>query len=426
MATIRPFRGLLYNPQAVRLSEVVAPPYDVISPELQQKLHEKDPRNVVRLILNRDPDPYSSAAKTFREWQTDGTLTRDQQPAYYLLSQSFAGPRAQQVHRTGFIGLCRLEEFDRKIVLPHEKTLAKPKEDRFKLFRATDSNFSQVFALYADPERKLSAMFDHVMTAAPDLDVSYEGVRSRLWRITEKRLTDQVGGFFEGRQILIADGHHRYETAIAYRDARRLEDPSAPEDASFNYVMMFLTNSNDEGLVVLPTHRVIHSLRDVNALALLQALKESFAVHTVTSPERMLRDVQQSGSGTFGMVLREHEGYHILSLKKGVSASAFVEGTEPAVVKQLDVSVLHFGILRPLFGISREAQEQKTNIDYHIDPVEAVETVRKGYAQAAFLMNPTPVDQVFAVASAGHTMPQKSTFFYPKLLSGLVFHTHRD
>ena len=426
MATLRPFRGLLYSTEAVRLSEVVAPPYDVISPELQQKLYEKDPFNVVRLILNRDPDPYTSAADLFRVWQAEGTLVRDVRPAFYLLCQSFAVSGGREVVRTGFIGICRLEEFDNKIILPHEKTLAKPKEDRLKLFRATESNFSQVFGLYADPDKELTSLVAGVTSDPADLDVTYEGVRNRLWRVQEKRLTSEISRFFESRQILIADGHHRYETALAYRNARRAENPSASHDASFNHVMMFVTNSSDEGLVVLPTHRVIHSLRDFDAFGLIEALMKSFTLQSFGSPEQMMRAVQKGGRGTLGMVLREHKDYHALSLKRGTQASDFVGGTEPDVVKQLDVAVLHFGILRSLLVISTEAQEQKTNLDYVVDPVEAVETVRKGYAQAAFFLNPTPIDQVYAVASAGHTMPQKSTYFYPKLLSGLVFHSHRD
>ena len=426
MATVRPFKGLVYNAEAVRLSEVVAPPYDVISPELQHRLYEKDPRNVVRLILNRDPDPYASAAEAFRTWQSDGTLLRDTEPAFYLLSQSFAGAGGSDITRSGCIGLCRLEEFEKKVILPHEKTLAKPKEDRLKLFQATESNFSQVFGVYADPEKSLSSLFAEATSAPPDLDVTFEGVRNRLWRIQGGRRTRAISDFFENRNILIADGHHRYETALAYRAARRSADPHGSPDAPYNYVMMFLTNMSDEGLVVLPTHRVVHSVQNFDSSALLKMLSASFVLQSFNSPERMMHALQEGGSGTLAMVLREHQAYHVLSLKPGLSASEVVEGPEPDVVKQLDVAVLHFHILRSLLGISAHAQEQKSNLDYVVDPVEAVETVRKGYAQAAFLLNPTPVDQVYAVASAGYTMPQKSTFFFPKLLSGLVFHSHRD
>ena len=421
MATIRPFRGLLYNTKAVQLSEVVAPPYDVISPELQHRLYEKDPHNVVRLILNRDPDPYGSAAQAFEGWQKDETLVRDNRPAFYLLRQSFTGPRGKEFSRTGFIGLCRLEEFDKKIVLPHEKTLSKPKEDRLKLFRATESNFSQVFALYSDPQKTLAPVMDRAASGGPDLDVTYDGVRSQLWRIQHEVETAAITSFFRDRQVLIADGHHRYETAIAYRNERRAKDPKADPEASYNYVMMFLTNSSDPGLVVLPTHRVIHSLRDFDADGLLAHLSKTFAIRQYGSERAMMNALEQGGSGSIGMVLREREPYHVLSMNAGSS----YEGTEPAVVKTLDVAILHLGILRSGLGISSQAQEQKTNIDYMIDHDDAVETVRKGYAQAAFLLNPTPVEQVYAVATAGYTMPQKSTFFYPKLLSGLVLHSHR-
>jgi len=421
VATIRPFRGLLYNTKAVQLGEVVAPPYDVITPELQHKLYKKSPRNVVRLILNRDPDPYSSAANSFERWQKDGTLARDTRPAFYLLRQSFAGPRGKEIVRTGFIGLCRLEEFDKKIVLPHEKTLSKPKEDRLKLFRATESNFSQVFAIYADPQKMLGPVMDRAASDTPDLDVTYDGVRSQLWRIQDEPETAKITSFFRERQVLIADGHHRYETAIAYRDERRAKALSADPDASYNYVMMFLTNSSDPGLVVLPTHRVIHSLRDFDGDRLLAHLSKTFAIRQYGSPGAMLDALEKGGSGSIGMVLRDREPYHVLSMNAGAS----YEGTEPEVVKRLDVAILHLGILRSGLGISSEAQEQKTNIDYTVDHDDAVETVRKGYAQAAFFLNPTPVEQVYAVATAGHTMPQKSTFFYPKLLSGLVLHSHR-
>ena len=421
MATIRPFRGLLYNTKAVQLSEVVAPPYDVISPELQHKLYEKDPHNVVRLILNRDPDPYGSAAQAFEGWQRDETLVRDNRPAFYLLRQSFTGPRGKEFSRTGFIGLCRLEEFDKKIVLPHEKTLAKPKEDRLRLFRATDSNFSQVFALYADPQKMLGPLMERAESRVPDLDVTYDAVRSRLWRIQDESDTAAITTFFRDRQLLIADGHHRYETAIAYRNERRALDPAPEPEASYNYVTMFMTNSSDPGLVVLPTHRVIHSLRDFDADRLLEHLAKTFVIREIGSPGAMMSALEQGGSGTIGMVLRDRKPFYVMSMNEGAS----VEGPEPELVKRLDVAILHLAILRSGLAISKEAQEQKTNIDYTIDPEDAVEAVRKGYAQAAFFLNPTPVDQLYAVATAGHTMPQKSTFFYPKLLSGLVFHSHK-
>ncbi len=426
MATLRPFRGLLYNPAAVNLAQVVAPPYDVISPELQMELYERDPHNVVRLILNRDADPYSSAAHAFRTWQSDGTLVKDDVPAFYYLRQSFPGPGGVTLTRSGCIGLCRLEEFSKQVVLPHEKTLAKPREDRLKLFQATESNFSQVFALYEDPEKALSSLVAVATEGSPFLDVTYDGIRNRLWKIHDPTVCGAISDFFDGRQILIADGHHRYETALAYRDVRRRQEPAASGEEPFNYVMMFLANSSDEGLVVLPTHRVLHSVPNFDASGLLESLRGSFTIESFPTPERMMRSLVDGGSGTLGMVLREHAAYHVLSLKPEIASSDFVQGEMPSVVKQLDVAVLHFGILRSLVGITTEAQEQKTNLDYMVDPQEAVGSVRKGYAQAAFLLNPTPVEQVYAVASAGHTMPQKSTFFFPKLLSGLVLHSHRS
>jgi uncharacterized protein (DUF1015 family) len=407
------------------LSEVIAPPYDVISPEYQHRLYERDPRNVVRLILNSDPDSYSSAAQLFRQWQGDGTLVRDERPGYYLLRQSFLGPDGGEVVREGLIGLCRLEEFDKKIVLPHEKTHARPKEDRLKLFHATESNFSQVFALYDDPKKTLRSLIAEAASSPADADVSYEGVRNRLWRLQDETLAQRITKFFADKQILIADGHHRYETAVAYRNARRAQDPSLPADTWVDYVMMYLTNSSDEGLVVLPTHRIIHSLQHFDADGLMSSLQRTFSITTHGSPDQMMRDVQGRGSGTLGLVLQEPAGCYVLSLKQDLLPSAFMEGVEPEVVKRLDVAVLHFGILRSMLGISPEAQEQKTNLEYCVDAVEAVSTVRKGYAQAAFFLNPTPVEQVYAVALAGYTMPQKSTFFYPKLLSGLVLHSHR-
>jgi uncharacterized protein (DUF1015 family) len=404
----------------VTMANVVAPPYDVISPEQQNGYYAKDPFNVVRLILGREEDRYASAAKTYAEWQGSDVLLRDLTPSIYPLVQTFKSLDGEQIQRKGFIALCRLEEFEKKIVLPHERTLSKAKEDRFKLFKATKSNFSQVFSLYSDPEKKIDHFLDPVHSTYPVIDVEFEGVKNQLWQVSDQLVVDGIATLMEPKQVLIADGHHRYETGLAYRDLMRSQNPNHTGKELYNYIMMFFTNLDDEGLVIFPTHRVIHSLPNYDGAALTAKLQEHFTLQVFPTPQMMMNAQKQSKRFTFGFVSNHSLKFFTATLKDESLLKTLVKDELPNEVRELDVVLLHNHILRNLLGISQEAQDKKLNIHYIQNIHDCIDEVSSGASQIAFFVNPTMIDQVRAVAKSGNVMPQKSTFFFPKLISGLV------
>lgn len=426
MPIIRPFRGIRYNQAVVNINTVVAPPYDVISPEQQNQLYDKDAHNIVRLILGREEDRYSAAAKSFNEWQESGVLAREARPAFYPLVQTFKTTTGSVIQRKGFIALCHLEEFEKGIVLPHEKTLSKAKEDRFKLFKATNSNFSQIFSLYSDAAKNVDSTIAPLYSTPAAVDVTFENVRNQLWVITDDRAIEKIAQEMEPKQVLIADGHHRYETALAYRDLMKSQNPKHNGTELYNYVMMFFTNLDDEGLVIFPTHRVVHSLPKFAWKDFSSTIQKYFTVAEFPAREAMVKALGSHARYAYGIIVNGASKYWIASLKDGMTVDSLVSSSLPAEVKDLDVVLLHSYFLGSVLGISVEAQEKKLNIHY-IQRVDDCENeIVKGVAQVAFVVNPTKIGQVRAVAKAGQTMPQKSTFFYPKLLSGLVLNKMAD
>ena len=426
MATIKAFRGIRYNQMKVKIENVVAPPYDVISPEQQNGYYEQDPFNVVRLILGREEDRYASAAKTYDEWQSSDVLLRDLSPSIYPLIQTFKSTEGKEIQRKGFIALCRLEEFEKKIVLPHEKTLSKAKEDRFKLFKSTKSNFSQVFSLYSDPAKEIDQYLTPIHSTYPVIDVEFEGVRNQLWQLSDPDSVSRIAALMEPKQVLIADGHHRYETGLAYRDLMRSQNPNHTGNELYNYIMMFFTNLDDEGLVIFPTHRVVHSLPNYDGSALMATLQQHFNVQIYPTPQMMMDALKTFPKFAYGFVSKHSSKFFVASLKDESSLNTLVPEELPADVKNLDVVLLHNYILKNLLGISQEAQEKKLNIHYIQKVHECVDEVASGASQIAFFVNPTRIEQVRNVAKSGNTMPQKSTFFYPKLISGLVLNKMVD
>jgi len=420
MAEIRPFHGLRYDQEKVKLSEVVAPPYDVISKEYQEELYRRSPYNVVRLILGKEMDRYREAARNLSRWQEESVLRRDLKPSLYCLAQSFGGSDGVRYERVGFVAACWLEEFSAGVILPHEKTLSKPKEDRFRLVQATKANFSQIFGLYSDPGGTVDGILREVMRADPLLQVDFEGVSNRLWIMNDPATINAVVSAMRGKSILIADGHHRYETALAYRDFMKLKTTSSTDKQPFNYTMMFFADMDAQGLVILPTHRVVHSLSSFDPREFLDRLKKNFVIRSESSQAAHLQALSAERELSFGVVLED--GFYLIRLKQKELLSQLFGESVPPEIRELDVTLLHSYILEKLLGISVEAQERKSNLEYVKDVDDAVRGVHAG-GQVAFLMNPTRVDQVRRVARAGHTMPQKSTYFYPKLVTGLVMNS---
>ena len=420
MPEIKPFRGLLYNQAAVRLDEVVAPPYDVISPEQQEALYSRNPHNAVRLVLGREQDRYASAASYLEQWMAESVLVRDQQAAIYVLWQRFRDASGRELTRKGFIALCRLEEFESQVVLPHEKTHPQAREDRFQLFKATNANMSQVFALYSDPEEAIERHLNGLSNTAPSLELVFDHVDNRLWKLSEKSAINRIGMLMRSKQVLIADGHHRYETALAYRNWMHSQHPRQTGEELYNFIMMYFTNVDEDGLIILPTHRLVHSLSRFEPKTFLAKLEDHFILHEYKDKESLLTALTASPVVSFGLTLGGGSTFYLLTLKPTAPTKDLVAEELPLEVKDLDVTVLHSVVLEGILGISPEDQENKLYIEYTHDFSEAIDAVGAGKAQLAFLMNPTKIEQVRNVARAGHTMPHKSTFFYPKLLSGLV------
>ncbi len=424
MVMIRSFRPLRYNTQAISdLSAVVAPPYDVISPAYRDTLHERSEHNVIRLILSRAPDPYGSAGALLQAWRRDGILIQEPTPALCYYVENFALLDGSTRQREGIIGIVRLESFDSGTIRPHERTFARAKEDRMGVLRACRTNLSPIFALFADRAEVL----DRVRAAAdprpPDFDLRDDrGVRHRLWLLTDPRVVAEISGMLANESVVIADGHHRYETALTYRDVRQPEGESNPE-APYNFVLMYLTSMSHPGLVILPTHRVIAGIADFDGRELLARLHGHFQLTTFPRTARAefiscLRQAPQQGR--LGIALAGNDQLVVARLSDPSALDQYAAALAP-VVRQLDVTLLDAVVLRGLLRIDCTAAGQDGHLTYTHDDDAALDAIEHD-AQAAFLMNPPRIEDVQAVCLADETMPQKSTYFYPKLLTGLVFH----
>jgi uncharacterized protein (DUF1015 family) len=418
MAEIAAFRGILYShPNA----KVLAPPYDVISPAERAELAALDPHNCVRLILpeGEGDEKYARAAQELREWLGTGVMVRDERPALYRYHQTFTA-EGRTATRTGFICRIRLHKFAEGVVLPHERTLAGPKADRLKLKRATRAHLSQVFGLYSDPTRASDEPFAGVVESEPLLDATTtDGVRQQLWRLTDAAMQQKVASLLKDKKIYIADGHHRYETMLALREELRAESGGNPRSA-IEYGTIFLANMDDPGLLVFPTHRVVHGLPSFDRAAVLERAREFFTVEETAvgdAPSLRARLAENGKKApSFAMVTGDRIAF--LTLRRDVDLERVPSLRGPAVLRTLDVTLLHALMIEEILGIDREAQAAQTNLRYVKDTGHALTEARN--AQAVFVMNPTKVHEVKAVADAGEVMPQKSTFFYPKLASGLV------
>jgi len=431
MAEIAPLTPLRYDLSRLKggLGAVVAPPYDVISPAQRAELAARDSHNVVRLILpeaegDGKRDKYAHAADLLARWRSEGVLVRDEDPSFYRYDQTFRAPGQAEgptTRRRGFLALVRLVPFAQRVVLPHERTLSGPKEDRLKLFRATRTNLSPGFMLYRDARRELDVPLD---TAEPLAEFSTpDGVHHALARV---RGRDALRAIVEGvarSTLLIADGHHRYETALRYS-----EEAGSASQGEHLYFMTFLANGDDPKLVVFPTHRHVHSLPSFSFDALVSRARDFFVVEALeagVAAGAVLERLRRAGQRGPSVAACAVDGrVALLTLRSDISLDGHPTlGQKPAVLRKTDVTVLHAGILESVLGITPEAQVAKTNLWYPQDASEALRELRAGRGQALFLMNATPVAQVREVAEAGEIMPQKSTFFYPKVATGLAVHT---
>jgi uncharacterized protein (DUF1015 family) len=437
MADIAPLTPLRYDLGRLPggLASVVSPPYDVISPAERAALAQRDPHNVVRLIL---PDGegdarYAEAARLLTAWRDEGVLVRDPEPGFYRLDQTFTAPGgaggAGAITRRGFLALVKLVPFSERIVLPHERTLSGPKEDRLKLFRATGANLSPGFMLYRDPRGDLDGPLDEGERLA-EFDTA-DGVHHVLAKVRGRRAIEAIVAGIARSTLLIADGHHRYETALRYAGevaALHALHDSAPAAAEHRFFMTFLANGDDRNLVVFPTHRYVHSLTSFSFDDLVVRARDVFQVDALArgaEAEAVLAALRLAGARGPSVAAAATDGrVVVLTLRRDVDLAAHPTlGPLPAALRTTDVAILHAGVLENILGITPQAQAAKTNLAYPQDTRAALAEVRAGKGNVLFVMNATPVAQVREVAEAGEVMPQKSTFFYPKVPTGLAVHT---
>jgi uncharacterized protein (DUF1015 family) len=443
MARIYPFRALRYNPALAPPQDAVTQPYDRITPAMQQAYYQRSPYNLVRIILrlpelfDQEGDVYANAARDFASWRQEGILAQERQPCMFAYTQQFAAPGQDGVmlERRGLIALGELYEYGQGLVFPHEQTLAKPKSDRLKLLQATRAHFGQIFMLYSDPARSVEELLfgsDAATATLPDIEVTDEyGALHRVWKVSDPVKISLLATALEDKKLIIADGHHRYETALDYRKesaagqvpetcermAASLPQPAFPEAAA----MMTFVNIDSEGLVILPTHQVVFGLKGFEWSKLLEAARAFFDVEELKDRDAsavLARLAKLQGKTAFVAVTSK--GCHLLQAKPAAMAEALA--TVPARQRQLDVVQLQSVVLQKLLEIPADAIREETHVRYFRDAVEATDQIARGEANVAFLMNPVTLEQLREVAFAGEVMPEKSTDFYPKLLSGLAIY----
>ncbi len=426
MPALMPFRPYRYTTQGISdPGAVIAPPYDVISPERRQALLAGDPHNVIQLILPEGDEStrYTHAAELLQQWITEGVLVREDEPAIYPYAQTFTRPiTGDRIERRGFIATIELSPFSDGKILPHERTLSGPKADRLQLMQATGANLEPIFGVYRDPYgtssqrlQKAISSNDPIITATDS-----DGVEHRLWRLSDEDALNGFASDLAKNTVFIVDGHHRYETAINYQRIRREQNPETPYGAAFDYIMMFVAPTSDPGLVILPTHRVIHSLPEFDSDTLVEKLQPNFSISVPPSREIGLEELElQAGRPAF--LLLSGERTVLAMLRDDTDLDQLLPVDMPDALKRLDVTLLHDFILQRLLGVTAEAQVEQRNIQYIKSTQEALEAASRPETQLVVLMNATRLEQVEHVAESGSVMPQKSTYFYPKLASGLLF-----
>lgn len=429
MVDVRPFRGLRFDPERVGdLSRVLCPPYDVISPEERAALVEGSPFNLVRVELPRaeQGDPYAEAARVLAAWRGEGVLVADEAACFYLYEVRFRAGDEEHTRRS-LVGALRLEPWEVGQVLPHERTMAGPKQDRLRLMRATRANVSPLWALYGRGSPALDEAWEALSTAAPLAEFSLEDrTAHRCWQVDQPELVERIRADFTDQRLVIADGHHRYETALAYRDERAAEG-ELPPDHPARFVLAHLSAADDPGLMILPTHRLVRDLGPLDQAELESELggdwhAEYFPIWEDVPPEQvkaLLEQLHAQGQAerVVGLYGPDTTIFTILILRnKQLMQERAPERSE--AWRDLEVALLELGLLEPL--LEQAGAEREHAIAYERDPYAALQAVRRGQYQLAFLLNATRPEQVMAVVESGERMPEKSTYFYPKLPSGLV------
>ncbi len=438
MAILAPFKGLTYNFKLFQdISKLVAPPYDVIPEKEQDRYYQIDPHNVIRLILGKkkigDSDwdnRYTRAADFLKRWESENVLVRSNYPSIYLTSLTYDPGDGTKRVRWGLIALVRIEDDGSGVILPHERTFSAHKDDRLKLMRACHAQLSQVFGLYDDPEDLILSTIKNTNRGFPQASFYFkDNTKHEIWEINHHSVSSKIANTIRNKSIFIADGHHRYETARNYRNIMRTRYGRLPENRSYEFIMMYLTNMNDEGLTILPSHRLIKKCRRFDPNAFLSNIKQWFEVDERSFPEsnqhnemmNLKQALEEKGrtSSVIGFYYYKSNKYYLLSLKPE-ARDAMGVGLAPSL-KKLDVLVLSRLILQKSLGFTKEDLDNEEIFHYTSNMKEAISYIDSGTFEMTFLLNPTKIDHVKEIASNGLIMPRKSTFFYPKVLTGLVF-----
>ncbi len=431
MARIIPFRALQYSADRVPIQDVVTQPYDKISTEMQQRYYDLHPNNLVRILRGKseagddgDASVYTRAASYLAKWRDEGIIGQVPEPSLFAYFQRFETPGSGEVRtRKGLIGLCRLEDYANRVVFPHERTMTGPKQDRLELLRRTKTHFGQVFLMYSDPDRSVDRMLEQASTEAADTIVRDEyDVEHSLWRISDPATIEAIQGAMAEQSLLIADGHHRYETALAFRDEMRTENGSA-DAGGYEWLMTTMVNMESPGVAILPTHRVVSNVADYDPGGLVHRASEFFDVSETVDLRSLESELEASGDErpTIGVCGKGDDRFVLLKLKPGLDLPAILPGVSECEAN-LDVVVLHRLVLDKCIGISADDVRAGKYLSYVRGLDAAVERVREQDCQAAFLLNATRIDQVRDIAFGGDVLPQKSTDFYPKVLSGLTMY----
>ena len=422
MAEIKPFRGMRYNTfLAGKIGELCCPPYDIISEEERLGYIAENEYNVIRLELPKEGgDVYKTAGEVLDMWRNTGVLVHEIKPAVYIYEEEFNAYNKRSSVK-GIIVRVKVEEFSKGVILPHEFTLSKAKADRFNLMKATNCNFSQIYALYMDEEHTTLKTIDRLSDRKPDQKFTdNDHVTHKLWIITDEKVIEKLVNDFADRKLYIADGHHRYETALNYRNYCR-ENGISKEGDPQDYQMMYLVDMQHPGLVVFPTHRMVRDLESFDKDEVLKGCEEYFDIKKFTSVGNInseLAKQYKQGKKAFGFYCGKGEWYLLVLKDIEVMADVLPDLSEAS--QQLDVSVLHSLILEKTMGIDKENMANQINLTYTKFFEEAIMKVDKGEFQCSFILNPTRVTEIRDVAAAGEKMPQKSTYFYPKMITGMV------
>jgi len=421
LAEIRPFRAVYYDKAKAGLKDVIMPPYDIIKDTAQY--YKKSEYNIARIDKGEENagdsdshNKYTRAGAYLEKWISEGVLKQDEKPGFYVYRQEYTMPDGEKKEMTGFFAAVKLEEFDKKIILPHEKTHAGPKADRLKLMRATKTNTSPILSLYFDPDKKLHSKLEAAAAGAPLIEIlGDDSVRYRLWKAEDAGLAEEIAGFISGTPLFIADGHHRYETALNFRN-EMIEKEGALAAEKYGYILMCLISMEHSGISILPTHRIKNQWTragfedDVD-------VKKFFDVRRLKGAAELKREMSKSkGKKVIGVYMKS--GGLLLELKEE-EYSGIIKGKERIPqFYMLDVSVLHWFLFKKLLGM--DDSEVLDGLEYTPDMDEALETVESGNAEACFLINPSTVGAVREISLNNETMPQKSTYFLPKLATGIV------